>query len=151
MVFDDFINAVIAITKGYDPYSSLNKMLGNSSRGKHRILSSALIAHEVEAYHVRFVEWVALKVMANTVEFDETNDEGIKFICYSFFDADELNSVPLPSCNTPFWLSSTTTVCGNCIDDNADCNGSQAGAKAETNYYFYVEDLSKYAVIKMRY
>lgn len=156
MISDTFIRY---IAQGYssDPVSLIFELMNDIGKGQHLIKigkkdkenPSIEWEYELLAYHIDFFDWIILKATAQRAMFDEFNDEGIEFSFYSFLK--EPCEVPLPKCNTPFFLGVDTSVSRNCIDENADCNGTMAGCRAERNYYYWVEDIQRYAILKMGY
>lgn len=103
---------------------------------------------EFEAYQIDSITWTRFKALASNIR---GNSEGWEFDFNTFDTVAELEEnvcMPDGSCEE---VSSTTTVTGNCIDDNCDTWGTSYNKKAERLYAFYITDTARYGVVEAKY
>lgn len=124
--------------------------LNNKKRGEVETTVSLLNDEgEQETYTVKayVTDSETLKILDEYILDSHGNPEGYTFEI--IIDPD-FSKIKVPNCYCEY-VSDTFSVEGNCIDSNCDTWGTSYRQKAESLYFFYVEDLQKQAVVKVRY
>lgn len=139
--------------------SQASHILTDNSLGEHEIefdfqdtLLNVMARKRVTAYHIKTLQnWNEFTIILKRAEHDPENYEGEEYNPFILNDINDFINLRLPVCNCSDYIGSTTTIYKNYIDENADVNASLLGTKAERVYFFFIEELNKYAVVYGKY
>ncbi|RJG21318.1 hypothetical protein [Paenibacillus thiaminolyticus] len=137
------------------PYT-LSNMLKENSGGQHSITVTLSpyedIHHEVqiEAYHISAHEWFLIG-KAIKEEIVKEEDENYEDTIYTTRLFKEPKDIEFNYCIPNDYISSTTTIHGNCLNDDCDTYGTIYNTRAQSAFVFYIVDQKEYAVVYLSY
>ena len=130
--------------------SFILSVLNDNRRGeKETVVQLLNNREELESYTVKeyITDSETLEILREYIDDSFGNSEGYRFTIYIDPDFSKIHA-PCCYCEN---VSDTFTIKGNRMDSNCDTWGTAYRQKAESIYFFYLEDVNKKAAVKVRY